>query len=67
VLRLRMRFHARAYAPLALLHASVALRVAGDALASASMTRWGALLSAFALLAFVVNTAAAALRGAASR
>jgi hypothetical protein len=48
-----------------LLHASLALRLAGDAVAGVEPTRWGALLSALALIAFVGNivvTVAAARR-----
>jgi hypothetical protein len=51
------------YAPLALLHASLLLRVAGDAAGHFDWTRWGALLSALALLAFIASTAAAVLGG----
>lgn len=69
VLRVNLAYHPLFYAPLALLHASLLLRVAGDAAGQTGWTRWGALLSALALVAFVVNTAVAVLRGgrAASR
>jgi hypothetical protein len=60
VLRVTVPFRPRFWAPLALLHASLALRLAGDALGAAAPLRWGAALSALALLAFVVNTALAA-------
>jgi hypothetical protein len=50
-----------------LLHASLVLRVAGDAAAAFGVTRWGALLSAVALLAFIANTAAAVVRGRRAR
>lgn len=63
VLRVSVPYTPWFYAPLALLHVSLALRLAGDASASFGLTRWGALLSAVALVAFVVNTAAAVLRG----
>ncbi len=63
VLRVAVPYHRAFYAPLALLHASLALRVAGDAVGDAGWLRWGALLSAGALLAFVANTAAAVWRG----
>ena len=63
VLRVAVPYSPAFYAPLVLLHASLALRVAGDAAASFEVTRWGALLSAVALLAFIANTAAAVVRG----
>ncbi len=63
VLRVTVPYHPAFYAPLALLHASLALRVAGDAAGVFAWTRWGALLSALALAAFLANTAAAVLRG----
>ena len=63
VLRVNLAYHPVFYAPLALLHASLLLRVAGDAGAGHDWTRWGGLLSALALLAFIANTATAVLRG----
>jgi hypothetical protein len=63
VLRVAVPYHSGFYAPLALLHASLLLRLAGDAAAVFDWQRWGALLSALALLAFVANTAAAVVRG----
>ena len=63
VLRVAVPYHPVFYAPLALLHASLLLRLAGDAAAAFDWRRWGALLSALALLAFIANTAAAVLRG----
>ena len=63
VLRVAVPYHPLFYAPLALLHAGLALRVAGDAAGQFEWTRWGALLSALALLAFIVNTIAAVVRG----
>lgn len=44
------------YAHLALLHVSVALRLLGDALASAPLRQWGGLLNAVAILFFLANT-----------
>jgi hypothetical protein len=63
VLRVTLPYHPSFYAPLALLHASLALRLAGHAGLGFHVTRWGALLSALALAAFVANTAAAVPRG----
>lgn len=63
VLRVAVPYHPVFYAPLVLLHASLALRLAGDAAGQFGWTRWGALLSALALLAFIANTALAVLRG----
>lgn len=63
VLRVAVPYTPVFYAPLALLHGSLLLRMAGDASASFELKRWAGLLSALALLAFVANTAAAVLRG----
>jgi hypothetical protein len=63
VLRVAVPYHRGFYAPLVLLHASLLLRLAGDAAAMSDWRRWGAMLSALALLAFIANTAAAVVRG----
>lgn len=63
VLRVAVPYHPFFYAPLVLLHCGLALRVAGDAAGQFDWTRWGALLSALALLAFIGNTIAAVVRG----
>lgn len=63
VLRVAVPYHASFYAPLALLHGALALRLAGDALANVALLRWGALLGAVALAAFIGNTAAAVFKG----
>ncbi|MBI4277755.1 MAG: hypothetical protein HY660_04810 [Armatimonadetes bacterium] len=52
-------FHPVFYGHLALLHASLVLRVAGDLAGSPPARRWGALLNAVALLLFLANTARA--------
>ncbi len=57
VTRLAVRYRAAFYGHLGLLHASLALRVAGDLGAWWGLRRWGALLSAAAILLFVVSTA----------
>jgi hypothetical protein len=63
VLRVKVPYSAAFYGPLALLHVSIAVRLAGDAVASLAWTRAGAWLNALALLAFIVATATAVLRG----
>ena len=63
VLRVAVPYHPLFHAPLALLHAGLALRAIGDAAGRFEWTRWGAMLSAIALLAFIVNTIAAVVRG----
>ena len=63
VLRVAVPYHPSFYAPLALLHGSLALRLAGDALGQADWLRVGALLNALALAAFIVSTLSAVLRG----
>ena len=64
VLRVQLPYHPVFYLPLALLHASVAMRLAGDALGNDAMLRSGGAASALALAAFVGTMAASALRGA---
>lgn len=63
VLRVAVPYHPVFYAPLALLHVSLALRLAGDASGQYALTRWGAMLSALALVGFIANTVAAVVRG----
>jgi hypothetical protein len=63
VLRVAVPYHPVFYAPLALLHASLALRLGGAAANVHDATRWGALGSALALLAFIAVTVSAVLRG----
>ena len=63
VLRVAVPYHPGFHAPLLLLHASLLLRLAGDAGGSFDLRRWGALLSALALVAFIAHTATAVLRG----
>jgi hypothetical protein len=67
VLRVTLRYHPVFYAPLVLLQASLALRLAGDAVGALAVTRWGALGSALALLAFVVVMATAVLTSSSVR
>lgn len=63
VLRVTIAYHPVFYAPLLLLHASLLLRLAGDAALSFPAVRLGGLLNALALAAFIASTAAAAWRG----
>jgi hypothetical protein len=52
-------YRSRFYVHLALLHASLVLRIGGDLVAATPAVRWGGLLGAVAILLFVVSTAAA--------
>jgi hypothetical protein len=67
VLRVPVPYHPAFYVPLALLHASLVVRLAGDAMADFAWTRAGGLLNALALAAFIAGTATAVVRGAAAR
>ncbi len=62
VLRIRLPYHPVLYAPVALLHASVAVRVGGDLAAAGRMRTAGGLLAEVALLMFAGCAAAMALR-----
>jgi hypothetical protein len=64
VLRVAVPYHPAFYVPLALLHASLLLRLAGDATGDFGWTRAGGLGNAVALLAFIAGTATAVVRGA---
>ena len=63
VLRIRVPYHPSFYVPLALLHGSLLVRLAGDAAGDFAWTRAGGLGNAVALAAFIASTASAALRG----
>jgi hypothetical protein len=63
VLRVDVPYHPTFYGPLALLHVSLVVRVAGDALGQFAWTRVGGLLNALALAAFILSTLSAAVRG----
>jgi hypothetical protein len=67
VLRVAVPYHPVFYAPLALLHVSLLVRLAGDAAGQFEWARIGGMLGALALLAFVVNTVVAVLRGRGSK
>lgn len=63
VLRVPVPYHPLFYAPLALLHLSLAVRLAGDLAAQPDWRSLGGALNALALLAFILNTIAAVIRG----
>ena len=63
VLRVPVPYHAYFYVPLAVLHISVLLRLAGDASGRFDWTRAGGMLNALALAAFIVGTVGAVVRG----
>lgn len=63
VLRVNVPYHPTFYGPLALLHVSLAARLAGDASGQFAWTRVGGLLNALALAVFIVSTVSAAVRG----
>lgn len=63
VLRVAVPYHAVFYAPLALLHLSLAVRLTGDLAGLAEWRSAGGALNALALLAFILNTIAAVIRG----
>lgn len=64
VLRVAVPYHPSFYVPLALLHLSLVVRLAGDASGAFAWTRLGGLLNALALAAFIASTASAVVRGA---
>jgi len=66
VARVSVRYRPSFYAPLALLHASLALRLAGDLGGWWAPRRWGGLLDAAAILLFLAATVAS-VRTAARR
>ena len=63
VLRVAVPYHPWFYVPLALLHGSLLVRLAGDAMGDFAWTRAGGLGNAVALLAFIVSTASAVVGG----
>jgi hypothetical protein len=63
VLRVAVPYHPLFYAPLALLHLSLVVRLAGDLAGLADWRSLGGLLNALALAAFILNTIAAVIRG----
>jgi len=63
VLRVPVPYHAWFYGPLALLHISLLVRLAGDAAGQIELTRLGGALNALALVAFIGSTVTAVLCG----
>jgi len=63
VIRVRMPFHPGFYVPLALLHASLVLRVAGGLAGAPQWRAWGAVGNAIALATFLASVAASVWRG----
>lgn len=63
VLRVAVPYHPTFYLPLALLHLSLLVRLAGDASERFAWTQAGGALNALALAAFILSTASAVLRG----
>jgi hypothetical protein len=63
VLRVAVPYHPVFYVPLLMLHASLALRLAGDATGAQAWRSAGGLLNALALLAFIACMLGAVLRG----
>jgi hypothetical protein len=63
VLRVAVPYSTYFYAPLALLHGSLAFRLIGDWMGSPQWRAWGGALNAIALLVFVLGTVATVIRG----
>jgi hypothetical protein len=63
VLRVAVPYHPSFYLPLALLHLSLVVRLAGNASGQFAWTQTGGALNALALLAFILSTATAVVRG----
>jgi hypothetical protein len=67
VMRAAVPYHWTFYVPLALLHASLVVRLVGDALGDLAWTRAGSLGNGVAIAAFIVSTIAAVARGVRTR
>jgi hypothetical protein len=63
VLRVAVPYHPVFYVPLVLLHGSLLVRIAGDAVNDFALMRIGGLLNAVALATFIVTMLSASLRG----
>jgi hypothetical protein len=67
LLTLPYTFSPWSYAPLALLHASLAARIAGDLAGLAAVRRWGGMLNGVAIVLFLALTAWSVARAAKGR
>ena len=67
VLRIGFPYHAALYAPLVVLHTALAVRVAGDLLASAPLRAAGGAGNAVAIALFILTAAALVLAGGARK
>ena len=63
VLKVLVPYHPLFYASLIVLHASLLLRLGGDALGVHELRSWGGMGNLIALLIFIANTVTAVLRG----
>ncbi len=63
VVRVKMPYHWTFYLPLVVLHGSLLLRLAGDALAVPALRSQGGMLNAIALVLFILSTVSSVLRG----
>lgn len=62
VLRVAVPYKSYFYGPLALLHASLLLRLAGDLMEIHPLRQWGGLTNAIAIIAFILTTLVTVLR-----
>ena len=67
MLRVALPYHPYFYAPLALLHASLLVRLADDWMLSPEWRAWGGMLNGVGLVAFVLGTIATVIRGKVGR
>ena len=63
VLKVKIPYHPAFYAPLALLHASLALRVAGSLLEAPALRSWGGIANALTLAVFIATMVVSVIRG----
>ncbi len=63
VLKVKIPYHPAFYLPLALLHGSLALRVAGSLADAFALRQWGGIANALALAAFVLTMVISVVRG----